>query len=58
MKKNGSKNQISVNGDTSGKYRDSMELSEMYVPDYSFVGVSKKSPVVVKDVDGTKKDGT
>ena len=50
--------QISVNGDTSGTYRDSMELPEMYVPDYSFVGVSKKSPVVVKDVDGTKKDGT
>lgn len=29
--------QISVNGDTSGKYRDDLELSQMYQPDYSYV---------------------
>lgn len=29
--------QISVNGDTSGKYRDDLDLSQMYQPDYSYV---------------------
>ncbi len=43
--------QISVNGDTSGKYRETFELSEMYVPDYSYVGVTDAKPVVVKDVE-------
>ncbi len=34
--------QISVNGDTSGKYRDDLDLSKMYQPDYSYVELSKE----------------
>ncbi len=29
--------QISINGDTSGNYRDDYELSQMYRPDYRLV---------------------
>ncbi len=35
--------QISVNGDTSGKYRDHMQLSQMYAPDYSYVDSQDKA---------------
>ncbi len=47
--------QISVNGDTSGKYRDDYELSQMYRPDYSFVEIGKGRSVVVEDVKDTEK---
>lgn len=47
--------QISVNGDTSGKYRDDYELSQMYRPDYSFVEVGESRSVVVEDVKDTEK---
>lgn len=41
--------QISVNGDTSGTYRDDYELSDMYRPDYSYVADSEGTAVVVKE---------
>lgn len=44
--------QISVNGDTSGKYRDNYELSKMYRPDYSFVDDAEGKSVVVKEGGG------
>ena len=41
--------QISVNGDTSGVYRDKMELSKMYQPDYGLVELKESRPVVIKE---------
>lgn len=41
--------QISVNGDTSGTYRDTMELSQMYQPDYSYVNLRESYKDVIKD---------
>ncbi|MDE7311731.1 MAG: GerMN domain-containing protein [Eubacterium sp.] len=48
--------QISVNGDTSGKYRDDYELAKMYRADYSYVGVANEEPVVVQDVKDTEEN--
>ena len=42
--------QISVNGDTSGKYRDDYELAQMYRADYSYVDLGNGRSVVVQDV--------
>ncbi len=47
--------QISINGDTSGKYRDDFELSQMYEKDYSYVSAAKSKAVVVEDVKDTAK---
>ncbi len=47
--------QISVNGDTSGKYRDDFELAQMYLPDYSYVDSGEGRSVVVQDVEAPKK---
>lgn len=49
--------QISVNGDTSGKYRDNFKLSEMYFPDYSYVNLEDASSVIVNDIEGDTKTG-
>lgn len=49
--------QISVNGDTSGTYRDDFELSQMYQPDYRYVEVKEGKAVVVKDVKGDIQTG-
>lgn len=48
--------QISINGDTSGKYRDDFELSQMYEKDYSYVSAGKSRAVVVEDVKDTAKE--
>lgn len=48
--------QISVNGDTSGKYRDDYELAKMYRADYSYVDMETKNPVVVQDVKDTNEN--
>lgn len=42
--------QISVNGDTSGTYREDYELSNMYQADYSLVNEAQGSSVIVRDV--------
>ena len=47
--------QISVNGDTSGKYRDDLELAQMYLPDYSYVDSGSGRSVIVQDVEDPKK---
>lgn len=47
--------QISVNGDTSGKYRDDFELAQMYLPDYSYVDSERGRSVVVQDVEAPKE---
>lgn len=47
--------QISVNGDTSGKYRDDYELAQMYQPDFSYVDTQEGRSVVVQDVNDTKE---
>lgn len=49
--------QISVNGDTSGKYRDDFELSRMYEKDYTYVSAAKSKSVVVEDVKDKPKGG-
>lgn len=49
--------QISVNGDTNGKYRDDYDLSRMYQPDYRYVEVTQSRSVIVKDVKGDIKTG-
>ncbi len=49
--------QISINGDTSGKYRDSFELSRMYEKDNRYVSSRKSKAVVVEDVENTSKEG-
>ncbi len=41
--------QISVNGDTSGVYRDELELSKMYEPDYGFVELKVGKTVIIKE---------
>ena len=46
--------QISINGDTSGIYRDEYELSEMYRPDYHFVDFEMNSS---DEADGEDKEG-
>ena len=48
--------QISINGDTSGKYRDDFELSQMYEKDYSYVSAGRSRAVVVEDVKDTAKE--
>lgn len=48
--------QISVNGDTSGKYRDAYELAQMYQPDYSYVSDANDKAVVVEDVKDAKEE--
>lgn len=48
--------QISINGDTSGKYRDNFELSRMYEKDNRYVSARKSKSVVVKDVKNTAKE--
>lgn len=48
--------QISINGDTSGKYRDDFELSQMYEKDYSYVSAGMSRAVVVEDVKDTAKE--
>ncbi len=47
--------QISVNGDTSGKYRDDYELAQMYRADYSYVELDNGRSVVVQDVKEAKE---
>lgn len=49
--------QISINGDTSGIYRDEYELSEMYRPDYRFVDFESNAADEADDnADNEKKD--
>ena len=45
--------QISVNGQAKGKYRDSFLLSEMYIPDYSYVKEANVKASVI-DKEGSK----
>lgn len=47
--------QISVNGDTSGTYRDELELSRMYQPDYQLVDYKDNKPVIIKEEKGDTK---
>ncbi len=48
--------QISVIGDTCGKYRSDYDLSGMYEMDYSYVSAGKSRAVVVEDVEGSKEN--
>lgn len=48
--------QISINGDTSGVYRESFSLSTLYEEDLSYVRTEKSSKAVIVDDIGGKED--